>query len=76
MKNKYISVYARCKCGHLKRFHTISGARPSKKTHNLYLSCGKLSYPVWNRYKGKCRFCRCDKFVQLKKEEQSSGDRK
>ena len=62
-KRKYLSVDAVCSCKHLRKYHTIVSKRPTKE-HPLYLSDGVGSYPIHNRYKGKCRFCKCNSFKQ------------
>jgi len=68
--SKYISVYARCKCGHSKRQHIIEGDRPTKK-HRIYASCGIDSYPIHSRYKGKCRCCKCNYFELCRAKEKN-----
>lgn len=59
--SKYISIYAVCKCGHTKKAHVIVGASPTKK-RTMYASCGIGSYPISNRYSGKCKVCKCNGF--------------
>lgn len=57
----YIKISTKCKCGHPKARHIISGRRPTKDKP-LFASCGRGSYPESEKYKGKCLRCKCDCF--------------
>lgn len=62
-------VYVKCECGHDRKWHDEVVKCGESKNSKLG---SRAKYPYSDRYKHRCRFCDCNKFVLPKTMEKKN----